>query len=227
MSNTNSYLTGATPPPHHYSPASPSTAADSGYVHPLSTPSNNTAHSPSSAGPFKTHHQQRNHRQQQRPPSPRPHMYNVPSSAGHFTREMRDRQSRGKDPYGSDDEFDGGGGTRTGGNGNHNTYDSPPGPTRMLGAGHGEHREVLEKRLRARNFLNDPELMMMRSLETGESTTAVRLHFMTQLVGLDAETRYSKAANSLRPAFESQSAGRGSRSTSVASGRQRPSGWSY
>ncbi|KAI6353174.1 hypothetical protein MCOR25_009125 [Pyricularia grisea] len=175
MSNNNPHLTGAAgQPPHHYSPTSSSTAADSGY-HSLSTPGNNNniiggggggsssstsgAASSGSGGPFK-----RTPRQQ-RPPSPRPQMYGAASSAGVFTREMRDRQSRGKDPYGSDEDG--------GGNCGHSDFSSgSPGmlgqPGSRIGSSQGEPREVLEKRMRARTFLDDPELLMIRSLDTGE-----------------------------------------------------------
>ncbi|TLS23463.1 uncharacterized protein PpBr36_06326 [Pyricularia pennisetigena] len=222
MSSNNTHLAGAAgQPPHHYSPTSSSTAVDSGY-HSLSTPGNNgggggnstSGTASSGSGPFK-----RTPRQQ-RPPSPRPQMYGVAPSAGVFTREMRDRQSRGKDPYGSDEDGSG--------NGGHPEFTS--GSSGMLGqsgsrigSDQGEPREVLEKRMRARIFLEDPELLMIRSLDTGESTTAARLHFMSQLCGLDPESKYSRAANNSRSIYQAHSGG-SVRSGPGASGR---SNWGY
>ncbi|KAH9431271.1 hypothetical protein MCOR02_008569 [Pyricularia oryzae] len=221
MSNNNPHLAGAAgQSPHHYSPTSSSTAADSGY-HSLSTPGNNggggsstSGGASSGGGAFK-----RTPRQQ-RPPSPRPQMYGMAPSPGVFTREMRDRQSRGKDPYGSDEDGSG--------NGGHPEF--PSGPSGMLGqtgsrigSGQGEPREVLEKRMRARTFLDDPELLMIRSLDTGESTTAARLHFMSQLCGLDPESKYSRAANNSRSIYQGHSSG-GTRSGPGSSGRPN---WGY
>ncbi|KAH6623014.1 hypothetical protein F5144DRAFT_623090 [Chaetomium tenue] len=74
-----------------------------------------------------------------------------------FTRQMRDRQARGKDPYQSREGSDGG-------------RESGSGTTLRLGSGRVEKEDFsrVERRQKAITFLDDPELLMMHAQSTGE-----------------------------------------------------------
>jgi hypothetical protein len=91
-----------------------------------------------------------------------------------FTRQMRDRQARGKDPYQSGEGSDGG-------------RESGSGTTLRLGSGRVEKEDFsrVERRKKAITFLDDPELLMMHAQSTGESIAAARLHFTKMLCGYD------------------------------------------
>ncbi|KAG6036075.1 hypothetical protein E4U41_005776 [Claviceps citrina] len=100
---------------------------------------------------------------------------------------MRDRQARGKDPYGQD----GGGGF------------SGPGPGSGAGAGPGGEGVVLgsgipvepfedrERKGFALSVLDCPEQLMMYAQSRNDSIPAQRLHFTVMLCGFDdtAETK--------------------------------------
>ncbi|KAK4190190.1 hypothetical protein QBC35DRAFT_449580 [Podospora australis] len=97
-----------------------------------------------------------------------------------FTPKMRDRQARGKDPYGSED-----------GSGGSDMSDGE-GRLRLRPSEQGAQKEDYtsrERRERAQGFLNNPELLMMYAQSSGLTVPGARLHFMKILCGLDDESK--------------------------------------
>ncbi|KAH8888319.1 hypothetical protein GQ53DRAFT_262620 [Thozetella sp. PMI_491] len=100
-----------------------------------------------------------------------------------FTSKMRDRQSRGKNPYAIDDSSD---------------VDEEmewrakqpnlQGEARNINAPRDGDFAAVERRQKAIAYLDNPELLMMYAQSTGDSIPAARLHFMKMMCGYDEET---------------------------------------
>ncbi|KAI1456164.1 hypothetical protein F4805DRAFT_433369 [Annulohypoxylon moriforme] len=109
----------------------------------------------------------------------RPPSAGMPVPLGLFTPEMRDRQARGKNPYGSSEESD-------------SERLSDDGKNYRKGGSRKEAFFMVERRRMAAQVLDSPELLMMAAQRDNDSIPATRLRYMRMLCGLESFSKKSQ-----------------------------------
>ncbi|KAH8907121.1 hypothetical protein BR93DRAFT_669889 [Coniochaeta sp. PMI_546] len=127
-------------------------------------------------------------------------------------RVRRDRMSRGKDPYCSDEASDE----------SELLSRNTSAKFRLGGAAEQEDFGKKERREKAVAFLDSPELLMMYAQSQGDSIAGARLHFMKMMCGYDEES--IEEANSYYAANTSSRTARQTRDTDKRRGGDRASG---
>ncbi|KAK7748014.1 hypothetical protein SLS53_001266 [Cytospora paraplurivora] len=105
-----------------------------------------------------------------------------------FTREMRDRQARGKDPYSAGDDMDDGSDASPGRIGGHHQS------SRNSNSGGRHHQQQpkepfskVERRDWAETVLDNPELLMMYAQSSGDTLPATRYKFKKIMCGFEED----------------------------------------
>ncbi|OIW27355.1 hypothetical protein CONLIGDRAFT_682412 [Coniochaeta ligniaria NRRL 30616] len=127
-------------------------------------------------------------------------------------RVRRDRMSRGKDPYCSDEASDD----------SEQLSRNSPAKFRPGGSAEQEDFGKKERREKAVAFLDSPELLMMYAQSQGDSIAGARLHFMKMMCGYDEES--IDEANSYYATNSGSRSARQTRDTDKRRGGDRASG---
>ncbi|KAK4455476.1 hypothetical protein QBC34DRAFT_68520 [Podospora aff. communis PSN243] len=105
-----------------------------------------------------------------------------------FTPQMRDRQSRGKDPYHSGEGSEGS---------DLSDRETSSASRLRLGSSRVEKEDFsrAERRSKAEAYLGSPELLMMYAQSTEDSMAGARLHFTRMLCGYENEDDLSRGGS--------------------------------